>query len=133
MASLFKRHGRFWVSYYLGDRQIRRSLQTSNRRVAKAKLRKIEYELATGQIRLASLVLRVAQANFVAAKTGRRPILLLDDVLLELDTGRRGRFLEALPDYEQAFFTFLPDEQYLAYRTDQTRIYRVAGGALERA
>ena len=90
-------------------------------------------QASTGQIRLASLVLRVAQANFVAAKTGRRPTLLLDDVLLELDTGRRGRFLEALPDYEQAFFTFLPDEQYLSYRSAQTRIYRVAAGVLERA
>lgn len=86
---------------------------------------------STGQIRLASLVLRVAQANFVAAKTRRRPILLLDDVLLELDSAKRERFLEALPAYDQAFFTFLPDEQFLAYRSPRTRIYRVAGGTLE--
>lgn len=90
-------------------------------------------QASTGQMRLASLVLRVAQAEFVAAKTGRRPILLLDDVLLELDSGKRERFLEALPDYDQAFFTFLPDEQFLAYRSPATRIYRVAGGELLRA
>ena len=53
MASLFKRNGRFWISYYLGDQQVRRSLRTSDRRVAKAKLKKIDYELATGQIHLA--------------------------------------------------------------------------------
>ena len=46
-------------------------------------------------------------------------------MLLELDSGKRDRFLEALPDYDQAFFTFLPDEQFLGYRTDDTRIYRV--------
>ena len=88
---------------------------------------------STGQIRLASLVLRVAQANFVAAKTGRRPILLLDDVLLELDSSKRDRFLEALPPYDQAFFTFLPDEQFLGYRGANTRIYRVARGELIRS
>jgi DNA replication and repair protein RecF len=88
---------------------------------------------STGQVRLASLVLRVAQADFVAAKTGRRPILLLDDVLLELDSSRRDRFLEALPPYDQAFFTFLPDEQFLAYRGSNTRIFRVAGGELVRS
>jgi DNA replication and repair protein RecF len=88
---------------------------------------------STGQIRLASLLLRVAQASFVAAKTRRKPILLLDDVLLELDSGKRDRFLEALPEYDQAFFTFLPDEQFLAYRGSSTRIYRVAGGELARS
>ncbi|MBN1836865.1 MAG: DNA replication/repair protein RecF [Spirochaetales bacterium] len=87
-------------------------------------------QASTGQIRLASLILRVAQANFVAGKTGRSPILLLDDVLLELDSGRRDRFLEALPSYDQAFFTFLPDEQFVAYRNAETRIYRVAAGEL---
>jgi DNA replication and repair protein RecF len=88
---------------------------------------------STGQVRLASLVLRVAQANFVAGKTGRRPILLLDDVLLELDAGRRDRFLGALPAYDQAFFTFLPDEQFLAYRSPDTRMYRVTAGELVRS
>lgn len=87
---------------------------------------------STGQIRLCSLVLRVAQASFYRAKTGKRPLLLLDDVLLELDATRRARFVQALPDYEQAFFTFLPDEQYLAYRKDSTLLYRVQSGALSR-
>ena len=30
-------------------------------------------------------ILRVAQANFYSGKTGKQPVLLLDDVLLELD------------------------------------------------
>ncbi|MFW6312742.1 MAG: DNA replication/repair protein RecF, partial [Spirochaetota bacterium] len=61
---------------------------------------------------------------------GRLPVLLLDDVLLELDPARRGRFVEALPDYEQAFFTFLPDEQYARFRQDTTKIYRVQSGEI---
>ena len=68
---------------------------------------------STGQLRLMSLILRIGQCRYFSEKTGRRPILLLDDVLLELDSERRKRFLAQLPEYEQAFFTFLPDEKYL--------------------
>ena len=85
---------------------------------------------STGQLRLVSLILRVAQAQLLSRVTGRLPLLLLDDVLLELDPGRRSRFVEALPEYEQAFFTFLPDEQYARFRQDTTRIYRVESGEI---
>jgi len=85
---------------------------------------------STGQLRLASLILRVAQAAFFAERSGRKPLLLLDDVLLELDLKRRGRFLESLPEVEQAFFTFLPDEQYRGYQTESTRVYRVSNGVV---
>ena len=85
---------------------------------------------STGQLRLVSLILRVAQAQFVRQATGSLPVLLLDDVLLELDPMRRARFMEALPEYEQAFFTFLPDEQYARFRGDSTLTYRVEGGKL---
>jgi len=70
---------------------------------------------STGQIRLISLVLKTAQAVFFSKKTGKLPILLLDDVLLELDEKRREIFFSCLPDYEQALFTFLniDDMQYI--------------------
>jgi DNA replication and repair protein RecF len=84
---------------------------------------------STGQLRLLALSLRVAQAAYVQAMTGRKPVLLLDDVLLELDAGRRERFLAALPDYEQAFFTFLPDERFHLYRRPRTLVYTVKEGA----
>ena len=88
---------------------------------------------STGQRRLMSLVLRVAQATFYTNMSRRNPILLLDDVLLELDSERRRKFIKQLPGYEQAFFTFLPDEQYDRYRTDNTVIYRVEDGAFEKS
>lgn len=87
---------------------------------------------STGQLRLVSLILRVAQAQFYREQTGRAPLLLFDDVLLELDPGRRRRFFDALPEYEQAFFTFLPDEQYERYRSNETLLYRVVDGNLIR-
>ena len=86
---------------------------------------------STGQLRLTSLVLRVAQARFFSDRAGRRPVLLLDDVMLERDPLRRARFLAVLPAYDQAFFTFLPDEQFNTYRKDATLLYRVTEGVFD--
>ena len=83
---------------------------------------------STGQVRLLSLLLRIAQATLSLEKTGRKPLLLLDDVLLELDTDRRRRVLAHLPAFEQAFFTFLPDQPLdLNAGADPLRL-RVDGG-----
>ncbi len=68
---------------------------------------------STGQMRLISLSLRTAQAEFYREKTGKKPLVLLDDVLLELDKTRKMRFIDSFPEYEQAFFTFLPGEENL--------------------
>jgi len=83
---------------------------------------------STGQLRLCALALRVAQARFLAQRTGRKPVLLLDDVLLELDPGRKKAFLSRFPPYEQAFFTFLPDESWQSFRTPDTMVLTVEKG-----
>ena len=83
---------------------------------------------STGQLRLCALALRIAQARFLTERSGRRPILLLDDVLLELDQKRKSSFVARFPEYEQAFFTFLPDEAYASYATSQTLVLTVRGG-----
>ena len=83
---------------------------------------------STGQVRLCALVLRVAQAHFLAERTGRRPVLLLDDVLLELDPGRKRAFVERFPEYDQAFFTFLPGENHLSSRGGDALLLTVEGG-----
>jgi len=84
---------------------------------------------STGQLRLASLLFRVAQMRFFTLKTGKRPIILVDDVLLELDHKKRDRFLDMIDGYDQAFFTFLPDEQYFSVLPSrQSIIYDVKDG-----
>ena len=85
---------------------------------------------STGQRRLLALLLRIAQARRFSENTGRNPILLLDDVLLEMDGEKRRRFLSALPDYDQAFFTFLPEEPYRLYFRDGDMAYNVIGGQI---
>jgi DNA replication and repair protein RecF len=51
-------------------------------------------------------------------------------VLLELDPGRRQAFVERFPDFEQAFFTFLPGESQLSARSDDALILGVRDGEI---
>lgn len=83
---------------------------------------------STGQRRLLSLLLRTAQATFYTDVTGRKPVLLMDDVLLELDPDKRQRFTSLLPEYDQLFSTFLPGEPYERYKRSTTKVYHIAGG-----
>lgn len=87
---------------------------------------------STGQMRLCSLILRVAQSRHLSFLLGKRPTLLIDDVLLELDPGKKKGFLSRFPEFDQAFFTFLPDEAYLSYRTDDTMLLHVEDGMFRR-
>ncbi|MCQ2603544.1 MAG: DNA replication and repair protein RecF [Spirochaetia bacterium] len=86
---------------------------------------------STGQSRLITLAMRNAQAHFYFKKTGRRPVLLIDDVLLELDRYKRERFIDMLPEYEQAFFTYLPGEN-IDVRDGNSVSFRVIDGRLEK-
>jgi len=90
---------------------------------------------STGQLRLASLILRIVQVHLYAELSGgevpRFPVLLLDDVLLELDVAKRRRFFSLLPDKgsgAQAVFTFLPEEPWHEYADETTMVYRVSNG-----
>jgi len=83
---------------------------------------------STGQKRLLALLLRAAQARRYSAETQQQPILLLDDVLLEMDGEKRKRFLSVLPAYDQAFYTFLPEEPYQRYQKEDTLVYTVKSG-----
>jgi DNA replication and repair protein RecF len=87
---------------------------------------------STGQRRLLALLLRAAQARRFSLMTGKSPVLLLDDVLLELDPEKRRRFLTVMPAYDQAFYTFLPEEPYERYSRGDALVYRVEDGVMRR-
>jgi len=87
---------------------------------------------STGQRRLLALLLRIAQARIFSEKTGKKPVLLLDDVLLELDGEKRRKFLSVMPEYEQAFYTFLPGESYYRYCKTDTVVYYMDSGRVSR-
>ena len=83
---------------------------------------------STGQRRLVSLILRTAQAVFYNQITGKKPVLLMDDVLLELDPMKRQKVTSLLPEYDQLFCTFLPGEPYENYRRENTFVYEIKEG-----
>ncbi len=83
---------------------------------------------STGQIRLASILFRIAEARYFSERTGKKPVLLIDDVLLELDDERRGKVLSSLPEYSQAFYTFLPRESYFSGEKEDSLFYRAEKG-----
>lgn len=83
---------------------------------------------STGQRRLLSLLLRTAQAQFYTEVSGKKPVLLMDDVMLELDPDKRQKFTALLPEYDQLFCTFLPGEPYERYKRTTTKIYHIEGG-----
>ncbi|HPE92153.1 MAG: DNA replication/repair protein RecF [Sphaerochaeta sp.] len=78
---------------------------------------------STGQLRLASLIFRTAQMAFFQKKTGKEPLILVDDVLLELDFKKREQFLQLMQTYCQAFFTFLPEEHYFSELADEGSLF----------
>lgn len=86
---------------------------------------------STGQRRLLALLLRTSQATFYTKITGKKPVLLMDDVLLELDPDKREKVSALLPEYDQLFCTFLPGEPYERYMSEHTRVFRIKEGGWE--
>jgi DNA replication and repair protein RecF len=63
------------------------------------------------QRRTAALALRLAEAQFLLTNTGDRPVLLLDDVLSEMDTGRRAGVLDVISGFDQVWITSAEREE----------------------
>lgn len=81
-----------------------------------------------GQLRSIALSLRIAQSLIFSKFRGTNPVHLYDDVLLELDYGKRIQFMQHLPPSAQSFFTFLPTEPYRDYSDNTTKLIEVTDG-----
>lgn len=79
-----------------------------------------------GQQRSVVLSLKMAEAAAAAQITGEHPVLLLDDVLSELDEGRKQYLLTCMKE-KQTFVTSCDDTDFL--KTDG-EVYRMDGGVL---
>ena len=87
---------------------------------------------STGQRRMVALVLRTAQAVYYRDATGKNPVLLMDDVMLEVDPEKRKKITALLPKYDQLFCTFLPGEPYENYVRENTFVYEIKSGTWTR-
>ena len=80
-----------------------------------------------GQQRTAALSLKLAEIALVKNKTGESPVLLLDDVLSELDSGRQENLLGILSGL-QAFITCTGLDDFVSHSFHIDRLFRVNGG-----
>ena len=67
--------------------------------------RKARFAASQGEQRTIAFCLRVAQKRYLRERTGKAPVLLLDDVLSELDETRRAKVLEQVGVESQAIIT----------------------------
>ncbi len=83
-----------------------------------------------GQQRTGALALKLAELQAMAAATGEKPILLLDDVMSELDAQRRAALLKALADVRQGIVTTTDWGQFSEdFQQDAQRLQIEAGAA----
>ena len=83
-----------------------------------------------GQQRAALLALLFAERQLLGERRGRRPIMLLDDVMSELDAARRELLAELLRDGGQAVITATEPEQVPGAMLAAGELIRVENGAI---
>ena len=85
-----------------------------------------------GQNRTAMLSLKLAEVEWLAQRTGERPVLLLDEVLAELDPQRRADLLERLAAAPQALLSAADAEMFTGEFLARSTVWRVRNGSLSR-
>ena len=80
------------------------------------------------QGRTAALALRLAEAQFLLANTGDHPVLLLDDVLSEMDAGRRAGVLDVISSFDQVWITSAEREEAVQRLIPGASVFSVKAG-----
>ncbi len=88
----------------------------------------IKTDGSEGQIRTALFALKIGQARMVKFFTRKNPVFIFDDVLLELDEGRKKAVFSEIRDEYQVFVTSTRKDVVEGLRKDDTVMYRVENG-----
>ncbi|MDP9246202.1 MAG: DNA replication and repair protein RecF [Chloroflexota bacterium] len=83
-----------------------------------------------GEQRSAVLSLKLAEAAWIRERVGEPPVFLLDDVLSELDPGRRDALVDALPDDAQTLLTAAFEAGVPERLIERAAVIRVKDGIL---
>jgi DNA replication and repair protein RecF len=83
-----------------------------------------------GQIRTAMLSLKLAEVNWMKARTGEWPVLLLDETLAELDLHRRADLQHTLEECDQGILTTTDLHQFTDEFMSDCTIWRVDTGCV---
>lgn len=84
-----------------------------------------------GEQRSAVLSLKLAEAAWLRARIGELPVFLLDDVLSELDPGRRDALVDALPEDAQTVLTAAFEAGVPERLLERADVLRVKDGTIE--
>ncbi len=82
------------------------------------------------QQRTIALSLRLAEARLLLRRRGEAPVLLLDDVLSEMDSGRRNSVLAALRDMDQMLVTGTDWDRFPAELVSGAALFSVQAGSV---
>lgn len=82
-----------------------------------------------GQQRTCALSLKLSEIELVTKRIGDRPVLMLDDVLSELDSGRQNYLLKTIGGI-QTFITCTGLDEFVTNRFQIDRLYRIENGAV---
>jgi len=83
------------------------------------------------QIRTAALSLRLAEARLLRSDGDDPPVLLLDDIVSELDEGRRRSVLEGVEGFDQVWFTATSGSWLPGEFVSEAQAFTVTRGAVE--
>jgi DNA replication and repair protein RecF len=83
-----------------------------------------------GQTRTALLSLKMAEVDWMKAKTGQWPIILLDEVMAELDLSRRADLLAYLDRVEQVLLTTTDLNLFTPEFVDQAEVWCIRDGKI---
>ncbi len=89
--------------------------------------RSVSLYASQGQHRLVSLSLKLATFHLLQEEFGEPPVILLDDVLSELDSDRRGELLRMISQKDQQ--TIVTDTEARNYEYLSPMIYHVDNGS----
>jgi DNA replication and repair protein RecF len=83
-----------------------------------------------GQVRTTLLALKLAEIEWMKDRTGQWPVLLLDEVLVELDAQRRQDLLASLDTVEQAVLTTTDLHSFRPAFVEKSEVWQVNSGAI---
>ncbi|MFC1477834.1 DNA replication/repair protein RecF [Candidatus Margulisiibacteriota bacterium] len=87
---------------------------------------------SNGQQRALSIVLKLSEVDYLLSETGKKPVLLMDDVLLELDQTNLKKILDNLYQLDQIIITTTSLERLPQEVLDKSEIIEVNNGKLKK-
>lgn len=83
-----------------------------------------------GQVRTTLLALKLAEVDWMKARTNETPVILLDEVMAELDLSRRADLLKYVSQDQQVLFTTTDLSFFNSEFVNQSEIWDVQGGVV---